>query len=402
MPTIPRWPIHGRAERAALLGVLRQPDWSRAGGQAVDTFEREFAAYVGARSVLGVTNGTQAMELALALHDVGPGDEVIVPAFTFLSPALAVRRMGAVPVPVDVDPVTYCMSAEAAEAAVTGRTRAIIPVHMAGHAADVAGIAALAERRRITLIHDAAHAPGTAWEGRPLPAYGGTVCYSFQNLKLLTAGEGGALAFSDSALRDRAFEMHNVARGPVAASYDHSGAAWSNLRMSEFHAALLSAQLNRLPAQNRRRELRARQLDDLIAAIPDVVPQGHDPRCTVHAHYMYMFALHGRHAETGVRDHLLQVLRGHGVPASIGFPVVYRTGAFWAGRRAETKATGRLAETETAGRRAEDDAVRAVAGKCPVAEDLASNTIWLHHRVLLAGRRDMKEIADIVRGAVHG
>jgi 3-amino-5-hydroxybenzoate synthase len=148
---LPNWPQFDDQERTALLRALEQSGWWRFGGSEVSEFEREFAEYHGARKALAVTSGTHALELALQVIGVGPGTEVIVPAFTFISSSQATQRLGAVAVPVDVDPDTYCIDVRAAEAAVTGKTRAIMPVHMAGLLAD---IDALGKQARLPVRFD--------------------------------------------------------------------------------------------------------------------------------------------------------------------------------------------------------------------------------------------------------
>lgn len=161
-PVFPEWPRYGDEERAGLIRALEQGQWWRMGGSEVDSFEREFAAYHGAEHALAVTNGTHALELGLQVLGVGPGDEVIVPAFTFISSSQAAQRLGAVAVPVDVDLETYCIDVAAAEAAITPRTRAIMPVHMAGHFSDMDALGKLSADRGIPLLQDAAHEIGRA------------------------------------------------------------------------------------------------------------------------------------------------------------------------------------------------------------------------------------------------
>ncbi|WP_462188009.1 aminotransferase class I/II-fold pyridoxal phosphate-dependent enzyme, partial [Frankia sp. CcWB2] len=165
-PELPAWPQYSDEERGGLIRALEQGQWWRMGGSEVDTFEREFAAYHGASHALAVTNGTHALELALQVLGVGPGSEVIVPAFTFISSSQAAQRLGAVAVPVDIDPDTYCIEVTAAAAAVTPRTRAIMPVHMAGQVCDMDALAKLSADAGVPLIQDAAHAHGAQWQGK--------------------------------------------------------------------------------------------------------------------------------------------------------------------------------------------------------------------------------------------
>ena len=156
----PAWPHFDGTEEEGLLRSLRQGQWWRVHGSEVKAFEAEFAQHHGAPSAIAVTNGTHALEVALLAAGIGPGHEVIVPAFTFVSTSMAVQRVGATPVPVDIDPVTYCMDPERAKEALTERTKALLPVHMSGHFADMRALVQIADDYDLILIQDAAHAHG--------------------------------------------------------------------------------------------------------------------------------------------------------------------------------------------------------------------------------------------------
>ena len=248
----PAWPQYDDTERSALMRAVDQGQWWRVGGGEVTAFEREFASFVGAPAGLAVTNGTHALELALELEGVGPGDEVIIPAFTFISTSNAVQRLGAVPVPAEIDPETYCLDPAALDAAYSEHTKAVIPVHLAGQVADMNAISEWAQRRGVAVVQDAAHAHGATWQGKRLGELGTVACYSFQNGKLMTAGEGGAITLADAADYDDAFARHSCGRPLGDRDYRHRTPS-SNFRMTEFSGAVLRAQLTRLADQNARR-----------------------------------------------------------------------------------------------------------------------------------------------------
>nr|WP_086847422.1 aminotransferase class I/II-fold pyridoxal phosphate-dependent enzyme [Amycolatopsis kentuckyensis] len=375
---LPDWPQYDDSEKAALLRALDQSGWWRFGGQEVSEFEREFAEYHGARNALAVTSGTHALELALQVIGVGPGTEVIVPAFTFISSSQAVQRLGAVAVPVDVDPDTYNIDVAAAAAAVTGKTRAIMPVHMAGLLADLDALGKLSGDTGVPLVHDAAHAHGAEWRGARLGELAAIAAYSFQNGKLMTAGEGGALLFADSLEYETAFLRHSCGRPPSDRAYEHK-VSGSNFRMNEFSASVLRAQLARLGGQIDVRERRWPLLSGLLARIPGVVPQGTDDRCTRNPHYMAMFRVPG--ITGGRRRRLVDELIAHGVPAFAAFRAIYRTDAFW-----ELAAPA-------------GDAA-AIAARCPNAEAISGDCVWLHHRTLLGTEDQMTTVAQIVADVV--
>ncbi|MGW6743025.1 DegT/DnrJ/EryC1/StrS family aminotransferase [Streptomyces sp. NPDC055025] len=378
-PQLPAWPQYGDEERTALLRALEQGQWWRMGGSEVDSFEREFAAYHGSEHALAVTNGTHALELALQVMGVGPGDEVIVPAFTFISSSQAAQRLGAVAVPVDVDLDTYCLDAAAAGAAITPRTKAIMPVHMAGHFCDMGALGKLSADSGAEIIQDAAHAHGSQWEGRKAGELGSIAAFSFQNGKLMTAGEGGLVLFPDEKSRDEAFLRHSCGRPPTDKKYFHKTSG-SNFRMNEFSASVLRAQLERLDAQIETRESRSVVLKELLAGIPGVVPQGRDERADRIPHYMAMFRVPGFTEER--RDALVQELVARGLPAFVVFRAIYRTDGFW-----ETGAP--------------DETVEAIAERCPNTEKIATEGIWLHHRTLLGTEQQMHQVAEIIADALE-
>jgi 3-amino-5-hydroxybenzoate synthase len=373
-PELPAWPQYSDEERNGLIRALEQGQWWRMGGSEVDSFEREFAAYHGADYALAVTNGTHALELALQVLGVGPGTEVIVPAFTFISSSQAAQRLGAVAVPVDVDLDTYCLDPAAAAAAVTPRTKAIMPVHMAGQIADMDALAKLSADTGIPLIQDAAHAHGAQWQGRKVGELGSVAAFSFQNGKLMTAGEGGAVTFPDAELHEAAFLRHSCGRPRTDRRYFHQTSG-SNFRLNEFSASVLRAQLGRLAGQIDTREQRWPVLAEALAAIPGVVPQGRDERCDRNPHYMAMFRAPGFGEER--RNALVDALLERGLPAFAAFRAIYRSNGFW-----ETGAP--------------DETVDDIARRCPNTEALSADGIWLHHRTLLGTEEQMREVAAVV------
>ncbi|MFF5532416.1 3-amino-5-hydroxybenzoate synthase [Streptomyces cinerochromogenes] len=377
-PEFPTWPQYDDEERTGLIRALEQGQWWRMGGEEVASFESEFADFHGAPHALAVTNGTHALELALQVMGVGPGTEVIVPAFTFISSSQAAQRLGAVAVPVDVDPDTYNIDVAAAAAAVTPRTRVIMPVHMAGLMADMDALGKLSADTGVPVLQDAAHAQGARWQGKRVGELGTVAAFSFQNGKLMTAGEGGAVLFPESDLYEAAFLRHSCGRPRTDRHYKHQ-VAGTNMRLNEFSAAVLRAQLRRLPAQTELRDRRWTLLSRLLGAIDGVVPQGGDVRADQNTHYMAMFRIPG--ITEANRNALVDRLVEAGLPAFAAFRAVYRTDAFW-----EVGAP--------------DETVEQVAERCPNTEAISSDCVWLHHRVLLADERNLEITAEIIADAV--
>lgn len=379
----PDWPVYDEREIAAVTGVVESRQWWRIAGTQVSLFEQEFAAYQGARHALAVTNGTQAIEIALGALGIGYGDEVLVPAFTFISTATAVLNANAVPILVDVDPDSYCMDPAALEAAITPRTRAVIPVHMAGHVADMDAILAIARAHNLVVLEDAAHAHGATWGGQPIGALGAGGIYSFQAGKLMTAGEGGLILTNDAALIERCFLFASCGRPATDRTYQHS-LLGTNARLPELLAAVLRVQLRRVDEQIERREVNGALLDQILREIPGIVPQGRDPRVTRHPHYMYMFRYDPAAFGGLPRQQFVDALIAEGVPAFVAYPAIHRTPVF--------------RDHAFAPRWRSDDPLLPdyAAVSCPVAEAIGDEVVWLHHRVLLGDSADVEELAEAI------
>lgn len=380
----PDWPAYDERELAAVASVIESRQWWRIAGAQVTSFEKEFAAYHGARHALGVTNGTQAIEIALGALGIGRGDEVLVPAFTFISTATGVLGANAVPIMVDIDPHTYCIDPDALAAAITPRTRAIIPVHMAGHVADMDAIEEIARRHDLIVLEDAAHAQGAEWKGQLVGSLHAGGIYSFQAGKLMTAGEGGLILSNDEAFIERCFLFASCGRPQADRTYQHS-LLGTNARMSELHAAVLRVQLTRLDEHIERRETNSSLLDSLLCEIPGIVPQGRDPRVTRNPHYMYMFRYDPATFGGLRRQQFVDALIAEGVPAYVAYPAIHQTPVF--------------RERNFAPRWLPDDPLLPDynAVHCPVAEEVGDRVVWLHHRVLLGDAGDVTELAEAIK-----
>jgi dTDP-4-amino-4,6-dideoxygalactose transaminase len=379
----PRWPQWDDGERALLNEVLESGRWSRSrGGEAANRWVAEFAAFQGAKHGLPLTNGTHTLEAALAACGIGEGDEVIVPALTFVATATAALAVNAAPVLVDVDPETLCIAAGAAEAAITERTRAIIVVHIAGTACDMDALVELCERQGLALIEDCAHAHGTKWRGRGVGSLGSFGSFSFESHKLMTAGEGGALMTNDDALRARALSYIDCGRLEGGHWYHHASYG-SNLRMTEWQGAVLHAQLDRFPKQHQVREERASQLDTELAGVTGVRPQAGDPRMDSRGRYAYVLHYDPEPFAGLSRGDFEAALSAEGIDVGVSYPSLntlelFRSRAFGPRLRASAP-------------QVEYDGL-----SLPHAEHAAKSTVWLDHRMLLAGAEDVTDISRAV------
>jgi dTDP-4-amino-4,6-dideoxygalactose transaminase len=292
------------------------------GGDAVARFESRFAEYLGRRHCVGVANGTDALELVLRGLDIGPGDEVIVPTNTFVATAEAIVAAGAHPHFVDVDPGTLLMRPESVAGAVSARTAAVIVVHLFGEAADVVGLAAVAERAGIALIEDAAQAHGAAWDGRPIGSNGVASCFSFYPGKNLGAfGDGGAVATDDADLADRIRCLANHGRA-VNGGADHA-VVGRNSRLDSLQAAFLTVKLGHLDTHNERRRAAARQYDEALASCDAVRLLERNHR-SAGVHHLYP-------VEVSDRDRVREELGRRGIATGIHYPVpCHRLGGYTA------------------------------------------------------------------------
>jgi dTDP-4-amino-4,6-dideoxygalactose transaminase len=313
----PAWPVYGRAEEDRLLRVLRSGNWGRLDGTEVAEFEGRFAAMHGCRYGIAVVNGTVSLRIALLAAGIRAEDEVIVPPYTFVSTATAVIEANAVPVFADVNLETFNLDPAAVEAAITPRTRAIIPVHFAGQPADMDAIAALAAPRGIVVIEDAAHAHGAAHRGRPAGSLGHIASFSFQSSKNLTSGEGGIITTNDPALADACRSIHNCGRVPGGVWYEHHVVS-GNYRLGEFQGAILNCQLDRLESQTSTRDRNGRRLAARIGGLPGVHLQARPAECTRHSHHLFMVRIESS-AFGASRARVHAALEAEGIPCSTGY-----------------------------------------------------------------------------------
>src|SRR5688572_12235477 len=211
----PSWPIFGKQEEKRLLRTLRSGKWGKLNGAEVAEFEQRFADMHGCKYGIAVVNGTVSLRIGLMAAGLRAEDEVIVPPYTFFSTASAVIEANAVPVFADVDPNTFNLNPESVEAAITGRTKAIIPVHFAGQPADMDALMTIAGKHKLIVIEDAAHAHGASYKNRPAGSIGHMASFSFQSSKNMTAGEGGIITTNDDSLADSCRSIHNCGRIPT-------------------------------------------------------------------------------------------------------------------------------------------------------------------------------------------
>ncbi|HUT90448.1 MAG TPA: DegT/DnrJ/EryC1/StrS family aminotransferase [Thermoguttaceae bacterium] len=382
----PSWPIFGDEEERRLLAALKSGKWGKIDGSEVKQFEKRFAEYHGAKHGVAVVNGTTGLRLALLATGIEAGDEVIVPPFTFLATASTVIEVNATPVFADLQLDTFNIDPAAIEAAITPRTRVIVPVHLGGLPCDMDAILDVARRHSLMVLEDCAHAHGAAYKGRRVGSFGNMAMFSFQGSKNLNSGEGGIVLTSDDELAARLWSLHNCGRRPGRAWYEHFVLGGNN-RLSEFQGAILHAQWERFEEQAQRREENGLYLDERLSSIPGIHPQARTADCTRHAYHLFPFRIDP--AELGAsREAFLEALNGEGIPAAAAYPVpLYRQPVF----------EQLLFGPYTGYRNARPD-LDYKQTSCPNCETISfTQGVWLEHRLLLGTRQDMDDVADAIR-----
>jgi len=383
------WPAYTQQEARGLQKVLTSRNW---GGypfpnKIADAFAQKFARLHGAKYGLAVSNGTVAIEIALKAANIKPGDEVIVPAYTWEGTVGPILLLNAVPVFVDIDPATYCLDAKLIEAALTSRTRAILPVHLAMRFADLDEIGRLAKAHNLLVIEDCAHAHGGKWRKQGAGATGDLGSFSFQSSKLMTCGEGGAVITSNLEFYERAQSFMNCGRASVTDRYQNRLIGF-NYRLTELQAVVLAAQLERLPQQAKVRQANMEHFAKRLRGTPGLGFLAPDKRQTRVAAYQFVFKYLPEHFGGIPRAAFLGALEMEGVPCDgLFYEPVYRSALFPVDP-AEWPAL-------SWGRNTPIDLKTGF--HCPVSERAAyEESIWLPHHIFLGSKKDTDDIADAV------
>jgi dTDP-4-amino-4,6-dideoxygalactose transaminase len=379
----PPWPVFDDREVEAVTAVVRSGRWGGwpEPGPNAAAFEERFAAYQGARHGILLVNGTVTMEVALKALDIGWGDEVIVPALTFAATAYAPMAAGALPVVVDVSPATWTIDPVQVEAAITARTRAVMPVHLGHQMADMDALMKVARDHDLAIVEDCAHAPGQQWRGRGAGSFGEFGSFSHQSSKILTSGEGGSLLTSDEGLARRAHSLVDCGRAKDPAREENTFGA--NYRLSEFNAALLVVQLERFERQRAERESAARYLEEVVIQVPGVRVMPHDQRISRWSFYNYVLAIEPEMFAGATNELVAAALEAEGIPAEVQYPPMSRYDLF----------QPRLSRLPVAVEHA--DRLDTSRMSFPVAETAGlRESIYLQENAFRAGRKGIDDIIE--------
>jgi perosamine synthetase len=385
----PSWPQIDDKDERIWREVLHEGAWCELDGNQVTAFEEEFQAAMGEGYVVATANGTSSLHASLWVLDVGPGDEVLMPASTFVASMQAILNLYALPIFVDIDPATGQIDTRKLEAAVSPHTRAIMPVHLGGAAADMDGVMEVARKHSLKVVEDACQSPLAEWRGRKLGLIGDCGCISFQVSKIIPGGEGGAVVTTSERIRTLVHAFRNNGRDPDrrVGNYPYFG---MNYRMTEFQGALLRAQLAKFEVQSAVRRPNAAHLDRGLGEIEGLTPLAAYPGNTRRNYYYYAVRYEAEKFGGLPIDRFVQAMRAEGIPVS-GSP---RRDVLPDSPSLETLLNSRAFRKVCS----EEQIARCLASReCPETRRLAPESLVVSQNVLLGSREDMDLILEAVR-----
>lgn len=380
----PRWPVWDQAEVNNLKDVVESGKWGAMQGNKVKTFTEKFTSYHQAKHGACVNSGTIALSIALKSTGIGAGDEVILPAYTFVASATAILDVGAIPVFVDIDPETYNIDPDKIEPAITERTAGIMPVHFGGRPADMDRILSIAKKHNLKVIEDAAQAWGSEWNNQKVGAIGDAGGLSFQSSKNITSAEGGIILTNDDETASFCRSFANCGRVEGGVWYEHYYLG-GNYRMTEFQAAVLLAQFDRYPALKQKREQNAQYLLEQLSKIEGVAVLSLDPKITSNSWHLFIMRYKKEFFNNIPKSKFIEALQKEGLILSAGYSIPLYTQPLF-----KNQAFGSRGNKVEVG-------VDYNAYHLPEAEKACyEEAIWFPQFVLLGDEDDMSEIVDAV------
>jgi dTDP-4-amino-4,6-dideoxygalactose transaminase len=399
----PAWPIFDEREQKAVNDVLKSGKWWRYSfGEGVDwheaeegdrsqvaIFQEEFARFQGSKYGVACVNGTAALDMLVRALDIGPGMEVIIPAYTYVAGATCILQSNAVPIFVDVDANNYNIDPKMVEKAITPNTVGVMPCHFGGQMADMDSLLEITKKHGIHLIEDAAHAHGSRWNGKGAGTIGIGGTFSFQNAKNMTAGEGGIVITDDEKLAERIESLTWSGRRRGRPWYEFYELGW-NYRMTEFQGAILRIQLTRLEEQNKKRRENASYLTKRLLEIGGLDPVVIDPRGRIYSVHIFIIRYNPVEFKGLSREKLIVAINAEGVPAFSGYTHPLYKNPMFLGKKFYNN--GCPISCSLYGKNLD---YRSFEEKCPVSERACSyEAIWLEHRLFLGNKKDMDDIAE--------
>lgn len=387
--TWPGWPIVGRVEEDELLKVLKSAQWCRLGSKTVPRYEKEFEKMTGAKYALATSSGSTALTSMLGALDIGPGDEVIMPPYTFIATYNVITQNYALPVFVDVDIESFQIDASKIENAITSSTKVLMPVHIGGSPFDVDAVLKIAKKHNIPMIEDACQAHLAEWKGKCVGNFGLGGAFSMQASKNLNSGEGGTIITNDEDFYNKCYGFHHQGQNTDSASLEPgSGIRGSNLRLTEFQGAILLAQMSRLEEQVKRRSENADYLTQLFNEIDGITPAKLYDGTTRSAYHLYMFRYDGKMFSDMSRAKFIKALNAEGIPCYGGYTSL-----------SKNPYVRNLAKNKhylsVYGEKTMNDWLE--RNECPQNDKLTEEAIWFGQSMLLGTKRNMEQIAEAVK-----
>ncbi|MHC4405439.1 MAG: DegT/DnrJ/EryC1/StrS family aminotransferase [Planctomycetota bacterium] len=388
------WPVWDDADEKAVIPVLRRGRWSRS--QVVNKAEKEFAELMGTKRCLLTFCGTQALIVSLHTVGVGAGDEVIVTPYTFVATIHSILQNNALPVFVDVDPETWSMDPDKIPEKTSDHTYAILPVHIGGSPCHIERIIEIAKARDLKVVEDACQAHMSEWKGKKVGSFGDFGCFSLQNSKVITCGEGGAVIGNDDEMMDRAYSYHNFGRPhgsfTTRGEYGYVGMG-TKARITEFQASIVITQMDTAEEEIARREENGEYLASKLKEIPGIVPRKEYPQTTRLSHHTCGFRYKVEHFDGLSRDQFLKAVGAEGIPVGKSLGNIARHSQNREGS-IEGALSSKTFKAIYSEKRIKDYRDRL---SCPEVEQLVKETVGFSQNVLLGTKEDMDDIVDGVQ-----
>ena len=373
----PSWPTLNPNDIESFESIYNSGTWG-VGGTKVPEFAQQFAEFQGANYGVCVNSGTTALYIALKAAGVCLGDEVITTPYTFQATVVAILMTHAVPVFVDTAPDSFLIDVSKIEDAITEKTKAILPVHIAGYPSDLDALVKISDKHNIKIIEDCAQAHGAEWRGKGVGSWGHFGCFSFQSSKNLCAGEGGIIIMNDRELYERAWALHNCGRTPPDAEFGNIEPFGGNFRMTEWQAALLLSRLTQLEKETNHRHMNMRWLDGWFGEIPGIKVTPLDPRATRGGSHGYKALFDSEEFEGISRKVFLDAMRAEGIPIGYWYATpMYRSS---------------FLNSNLFGQNLDYSDVH-----CPETEKICQSGLALSQNVLMGSEEDME---DIIKAAI--
>lgn len=385
----PGWPVFDNSEYKILIDVLHDGKWGRLHGKVSQTFEKEYAKLQGAQHGLVVSSGTAALSTMLGALDIGPGDEVVLPVYTFIATYNVITLNYALPVFADIDIESFQIDPDRMEAAITKQTKALIPVHIGGSPFDVDRVMQIGDKHRVPVIEDACQAHLAAWKGKGVGSFGLGGAFSFQSTKNLNCAEGGAVISNDDSFIRKCYCFHNQGRTANANPFlPGEGTRATNLRLTEFQSAILTAQMARLEEQARKRSENAAYLNLLFDEIAGITPAKLYDGVTNSAYHLYMLRYDPSQFSGMSRERFIQAMKAEGISCDTGYRAMNRESYVTdlAKNKHYLKIYGEKTMKQWLDR-----------NQCPQNDQLVKEALWLSQTMLLGSKDDMEQIAGAIK-----